>query len=64
MHFDGEVTGASLLAYFEACEREREREACSAVKEREFLKLLNRGKLEEERGETERAKRNEDHTDH
>ena len=36
MHFDGEVTGASLLAYFEACEREREREreACSAVKER------------------------------
>ena len=45
-------------------EREREREACSARKEREFLKFLNRGKLEEEIGETERAKRNEGHTDH
>ena len=66
MHFDGEVIGASLVAYFNAWEREREREreACSARKEREFLKFLNRGKLEEERGETERAKRNEGHTDH
>ena len=64
MHFDGEVIGASLVAYFKAWEREREREACSARKEREFLKFLNRGKHEEERGEIERAKRNKGHTDH
>ena len=45
-------------------EREREREACSAGKEREFMKFLNRGKREQERGENERAKRNEGRTDH
>ena len=45
-------------------EREREREACSGGKEREFLKFLNMDKLEEERGEIERAKRNKGHTDH
>ena len=44
--------------------RERERERHVRLEKREFLKFLNRGKLEEERGEDERAKRNEGRTDH
>ena len=31
--------------------------------QKEFLKFLNRGKHEEERGEIERAKKKEHHTD-
>ena len=41
--------------------RERDSEACSVGREsqREFLKFLNRGKREEERGEIERVEKNE-----
>ena len=46
MLFGGEVTGASLVAYFEACERERERERGRGrhvwLEEKEFLKFSNR----------------------
>ena len=45
-------------------ERERERGMFGWKREREFLKFLNMDKLEEERGEIERAKRNKGHTDH
>ena len=54
MLFGGEVTGASLVAYFEACERERERErereACLAGRER-VSEIFEYGKREQERGE-------------
>ena len=39
MLFGGEVTGASLVAYFEACERERGRHVW--LEEKEFLKFSN-----------------------
>ena len=44
MLFGGEVTEASLVAYFEACERERERGRGRHVwlEEKEFLKFSNR----------------------
>ena len=42
MLFGGEVTGASLVAYFEACERERERGRHVWLEEKEFLKFSNR----------------------
>ena len=50
--FGGEVTGASLVAFFLGMrERERERFWGMFGWKREFLKFLNRGKCEEEREE-------------